>query len=137
MSMRASIAMVHADHAVGLPACSAATRVHSHTTKKVRAIRQLQQASMESKAMFENSGSQQCSVELCQWLPTIRRKQFHGRLRADGSKSDSSLDSARLNGITSQFKDIRRLNKAAATIERFASRSRPENDRVGPPSATP
>jgi hypothetical protein len=116
---------------------SAATRVHSHTTKKIRAIRQLQRASMESRAMSANSGSPRCSVESCQWLRPTRRQEFHGRLRADGSKSGSILNSARLNSATSQFKDIRRLNKAAPTIERFGSRSRPENDRVGPPSATP
>jgi hypothetical protein len=48
-----------------------------------------------------------------------------------------TIDSARLNSAASQFKNIRRRNKAAPTIKRFASRRRPENDRVGPPSATP
>ena len=119
MSMRALAAMVRADRAVGLPACSAATRVHSHTTKKIRAIRQLQRASMESRAMSANLGSPRCSVESCQWLRPTRRQEFHGRLRADGSKSGSILNSARLNSATSQFKDIRRLNKAAPTIERL------------------
>src|SRR5947207_9966191 len=135
--MSASIAMVHADRAVELPACSAATRVHSHTTKKIRASRQLQRASMESRAMSANLGSQRCSVESCQWLRPTRRQDFRGRLRADGSRSGSTSNSARLNSATSQLKDIRRLNKAAPTIKRFASRGRPENDRVGAPSATP
>jgi hypothetical protein len=58
-------------------------------------------------------------------------------LQADGPKSDSTLNSSRLTSSISQFKEIRRLNKAAPTIERFASRSRPENDRVGPTSTTP
>src|SRR5260370_32517803 len=131
--MRASTAMVHADRAVGLPACFAATRVRSCTTRKIRAMRQLQRASMESKATSANSESLRCLVESCQWLRPAPRQEFRGGLRADGSKSGSTLNSARLNSATSQFKDIRRLNKAAPTIERFASRSRPENDRVGAP----
>src|SRR5882762_3934891 len=115
--MWASTAMVHADRAVGLPACSAATRVHSHTTRKIRATRQLQRASMESWATFACSGSLRCSVESCQWLRPTRRQEFRGGLRADGSKSASPLNAARLNSATSQFKDIRRLNQAAPTKE--------------------
>src|ERR1700730_17344392 len=90
--MRASTAMVHAERAVGLPACSAATRVQSHTTKKIRAIRQLQRASMESKATFACSGSLRCSVESCQWLRPTRRQEFRGGLRADGSKIGSTFE---------------------------------------------
>src|SRR4029077_15342400 len=104
---------------------------------KIRAIRQLQRASTESRAMSANLGSQRRSVESCQWLRPTRRQEFRGRLRADGSKSGSLLDSAWLSSASSQFKDIRRLHKAAPTIERFASRSHPENDRVGPPTTTP
>src|SRR5258705_5047758 len=115
--MRVSTAMVHADRAVELPACSAATRVQSDTTKKIRAIRQLQRASMESKATFACSGSLRCSVESCQWLRPTRRQEFRGGLRAGGSKIGSTLNSARLNSATLQFKDIRGVNKAVSTIE--------------------
>src|SRR4029077_20485991 len=90
--MRASTAMARADRAIGLLACSAASRVQSHTTKKMRAIRQLQRASMESKATFAYSGSLRCSVESCQWLRPTRRQEFRGGLRADGSKIGSTLE---------------------------------------------
>jgi hypothetical protein len=100
--------------------------------QKIRASRHLQRASMELRTTSANLGSQRRSVESCLWLRPTRRQEFRGRLRADGSKSCSPLNSARLNSATSQFKNIRRLHKAAPTIERFASRSRPENHRVGP-----
>src|SRR6266498_672780 len=137
MSMRASTPMVHAARAVVLPACSAAIRVRPRTTRKTRATQQLRSASMEYAATFANSELPRCSAESFRWLRPTRRQEFRGGLQADDSKSGSILDSARLNSAISQFKDIRRLYKAAPTIERFASRSRPENDRVGSPSATP
>jgi len=109
----------------------------SHTTKKIRASRHLQRASMELRTTSANSGSLRRLAESCRSLRPTRRQEFRGRLQADGSKSCSPLNSARLNSATSQFKDIRRLHEAAPTIERSAFRSCPENDRVGPPSATP
>src|SRR5215475_5108562 len=135
--MRASTAGAHADLDFELLACFVATRVHSRTTRKKRATPKLQRASMESTAMFANSGSPRRSAESCQLLRPTPRQEFRGRLRADGSKSDSTLNSARLSSVLSQFKDVRRLSKTASTIERFASGSRPENDRVGPSSVTP
>src|SRR4029079_4160817 len=106
-------------------------------TRKIKATRRLQRASMELRAKSANSGSLRYWVESCQWVRPTRLQLFRGRSRADGSKSDSTSNSSRLTSSISQFKEVRRLNKAAPTVERFASRSRPENDHIGPPSAAP